>query len=182
MKKQYMIAVLLLIGAATVSTMAFNVVSDVDDDFTLYDITPAGGKVTVTNVRTRVINADTVYFKILLDTNAGDDARFHISFKDQNDADVALFTTCTVTYAFDSPTVGALDVPATTTNDKVLVIDMDTVADGDYITLKIVGDDIAFDGSDDTGGDLASMVISAYDMAGLSDTAGAYTEAEASDM
>ena len=181
MKKQYIIAVLLLIGAATVSTMAFSVNTTVDDDFTLYDATPAGGAVTISKVKYRVINADTCYVKISLANSGANDGSFHIVLQSEAGAVMDPFT-FTITYDIvtgaGTPSLGALDVPAVS-GDDVIVVDVDTVhATDDYILLKLVGTDLIYNNAATT--DLGGITIAAYDSTTITaDAAGSYTDDEA---
>lgn len=184
MKKQYIIAVLLLIGAATVSTMAFSIDSTVDDDFQLYDITPGSAAVTVSNVRIRVMNSDTVYFKLSLANSGLDDGVFHISFTNE-DGDPVDFGAdgVTITWDITGTTLGSLS-PLEASGDTVVVVSKETVhATTDYILLKVSGTNIAYDGSNGSGSDLASMNVAAYDSTTITgESAGSYTETEASDL
>lgn len=181
MKKQYMIAVLLLIGAATVSTMAFSVNTTIDDDFTLYDATPSGAAVTISNLRYRVINKDTCYIKIQLANSGANDGRFHVILNDEAGNVMDPFTFTAITYDITANVPGALDVAAVS-GDDVLVIDVDTVhATTDYILLKLVGTDLIYNNAATT--DLGSLTIAAYDSTAIStDAAGSYTDDEASDL
>ena len=180
MKKQYILAVLLLVGAAVVSTMAFPVTDDVHDDFTLYDVSPSGAAVSVSNVRFRVMNKDTCYVKIQLANSGSGHGRFHIILTSEADAvmDPSDFT---ITYDITATSPGALDVAAAS-GDDVIIVDVASVhATDDYILLKLVGTDLIYNDLATT--DLGGLTIAAYDSAAASsDSAGSYTDDEASDI